>query len=513
MVKRVLYWLILLGCVLGRIVFASDSDYYFVEDVLLGTSMHNSRDAEWRPGEGIALEVTGLAPWGEGRLAVATRKGDVWLLEGTEGPVEGIRYRRFASGLDEPLGLMRSDEHLYVAQRSEITRLADTDGDGVADDFRVAGKGWHVSGAYHGYAYGPVEDGQGRLWATLNLDMGPKSNNAAPWRGWGVCLQPDGTVKPMCAGMRSPFGLGRNAHGDVFFTDQQGNWVPTNSLHHLREGAYYGNPDGMAPAARDDSPVKPLTGPVDGLPYPEAVEKIPQLAPPAIWFPYNKMGRSRTGITLENSGGTFGPFEGQLLIGEFTLSRVGRVTLEQVDGVYQGACYPFLKGFPSAVLQTALGADGRSLFVGMSNRGWSSLGSAAYGLQRVRWTGKTPFEVREMKVRRDGFELQFTRAADAATAGDASSYQLIRYTYPLHARYGGEEILKESLRVTQARLATDGRSVRLTCEGLRPYFVHELHYGALRCAAEGKPPWHDRAYYTINRLPSGSTSAASSPTE
>ncbi len=490
-----------LGAIGGQGLAAEPaSPYYEIEDILLGSVMHNPRDAEWRPGEGIAMEASGLAFAGPDRLAIAIRKGEVWMLDGVEGPADQIRYTLFASGLDEPLGLLWRNGRLLVCQRTEVTELVDRDGDQVADAYLTVGKGWHVSGNYHGYAYGPVEDDEGRLWVTLNLGMGAKANNDLPWRGWGLCLQPDGTVEPMCAGMRSPCGLGRNRAGDVFFTDQQGNWIPTNSLHHLRRGAYYGNPEGMKPAELPGSPVRPLAERVDGEPYPLALAKVPQLVPPSVWFPYEKMGRSRTGIAPDNSRGLFGPFQDQLLIGEFTTNKIGRVFLEKVNGNYQGACFPFLEGFPCAVLQTAMSSKG-TLVVGMSNRGWSSLGTAAYGLQRVRWSGRTPFEVLEMRARADGFELIFTDPVDSVSAGDVKSYRLSSYTYLLQARYGGEEILTRKVTIRRAEVSSDGLRVRLLCEPLRRFFVHELDYGGVRSSRDGTPPWHDRAFYTLNEIP------------
>lgn len=476
-----------------------DNRFYAADDILLGTSLSNSRAADWEPGDGLVLEVTGLAAMDGDRLAVAIRKGEVWFLDGVHGAPETIRYRRFASGLDEPLGLLRKDGALLVTQRSEVTELRDTDGDDVADAYLTAGKGWNVSGNYHGYAYGPAVDGNGDLWVTLNVDMGDKSNNDAPWHGWGLRLRPDGTVEPMCAGMRSPCGLGANIRGDLFFTDQQGQWIPTNSLHHLRRGAYYGNPMGMAPATAPGSPVRRLAAEVDGLPYPEALARLPQLVAPAVWFPYGSMGRSRTGIRADTSKGAFGPYAGQLFIGEFTGSGIDRVFLEKVGGDYQGACFPFLAGFPCAVMQMEFGSDG-SMFVGMSNRGWSSLGSASYGLQRVRWTGEVPFEASEMRATPDGFQLTFTQPVDPDTATDAASYAMTSFTYPLHSAYGGNEILKQEVGIIAASVSEDHLHVRLHCQGLRPFFVHSLSYNGVR-SLTGEQPWHDRAHYTLNRIP------------
>ncbi|MCB1098973.1 MAG: hypothetical protein KDN22_25600 [Verrucomicrobiae bacterium] len=476
-----------------------DDRFYTVDDILLGSTTDNSRAADWKPGDGLVLEATGLAMMDGNRLAVAIRKGEVWFLDGVSGDPEKITYTQFATGLDEPLGLLRRDGALLLTQRSEVTELRDTDGDDIADSYLTLAKGWNVSGNYHGYAYGPALDKNGDLWVTLNLDIGEGANNSAPWRGWGMRLKADGTVEPMCAGMRSPCGLGSNAAGDLFFTDQQGNWIPTNTLHHLRKGVFYGNPEGMAPAAAPDSPVKPLVAKIVDEPYPEALTKLPQLVPPAVWFPYGTMGRSRTGIKLDTTQGKFGPYSGQLFIGEFTTSKVGRVFLEKIDGEYQGACFPFLNGFPCAVMQMEFGADG-SMFVGMSNRGWSSLGSAAYGLQRLRWTGEIPFEVKEMRARADGFELTFTRPVAPDTATNPTSYEMTSFTYPLHSAYGGDEILRQNVPVTAASVSDDRLRVTLTCGGLRPFFVHALRYKGVR-SSNGALPWHDRAYYTLNRIP------------
>ena len=430
---------------------------------------------------------------------MAIRKGEVWILDGVYGNPDKVTYKRFASGLDEPLGLLRRGDSLLLTQRTEVTELVDTDDDGDADQYLTVGKGWNASGNYHGYAYGPIEDNNGELWVTLNIDLGDKADNDAPWRGWGVRLNPDGGVEPMCAGMRSPCGLGRNLEGDLFFTDQQGNWIPTNSLHHLRKGVFYGNPTGMKPADRSGSPVVPLAASPDGVPYPEALKMLPQLVPPAVWFPYGKMGRSRTDIALDTTDGAFGPYAGQLFIGEFTTSKVGRVFLEKVDGEYQGACFPFMEEFASAVMQMEFGRDG-SMFVGMTNRGWSSLGSASYGLQRVRWNGAVPFEVKEMRARSDGFELSFTRPVDPATAARPDSYRMTSFTYPLQSAYGGDEIMPENVTIAKATVSEDGQRVHLQCHGLRPHFVHELHYLGVR-SKRGEEPWHARAYYTLNRIP------------
>ena len=124
----------------------------------------------------------------------------------------------------------------------------------------------------------------------------------------------------------------------MFMADQQGNWVPACSLHHLRAGVFLGNGETLKTLDLPGSTVK-LSAPVPkDVPYPEALKALPELKPPAVWFPYHKIGESTTDIVCDQSGGKFGPFDGQLFCSDFTSALISRVYLEKVNGEYQGAC-------------------------------------------------------------------------------------------------------------------------------------------------------------------------------
>lgn len=493
---------------------ADENEYYRVISIATPKSATDSRSKTWKPApDGLALEVSGMTLLDDGRLAVAIRKGEVWILDGVyDDPPENVTYSRFATALHEPLGLLQKDGDLYTAQRTELTRMRDVDGDGVADEYLTAAKGWGVTGHYHEYAYGPKLDGEGNLWITLNIGLGLRGDQLkrivpdaalgykqGRWRGWGMKVKTDGTLIPVCAGMRSPSGLGANAAGDMFYTDQQGNWVATNSLHHMREGVFFHHAEALASMNQPGSPIRGVERVPGGIPLPQALKQFKQLRPPAVWFPYKKMGQSTTDIMLDASQGKFGPFAGQLFVGEFTQAGISRVFLEKVDGEYQGACFPFRLGIASAVLRLAQGRDG-SMFVGLTNRGWSSLGTASYGLQRLVWTGKTPFEIKEMRALPGGFELAFTSPVDAQSAGDVASYAMNSHTYLYHSAYGSDEIQNKTLRISSADVSQDRMRVRLMVDGLRELFVHELSATGVRDEA-GQPLLHTDAYYTLNRIP------------
>ncbi len=434
----------------------------------------------------IVLEVGGLDVTSDGRPIVATRRGDLWIVEGAwDEPPFDCTFIHYAGGLHEPLGLRWIDGAAYTVQRAELTRLRDTDGDDRADLYETVCDSWGVSGNYHEFAYGPKLDGAGRLWVTLNLGYcGGLGKSSVPWRGWAVTIGLDGSLTPVCGGLRSPNGLGANASGDMFFTDNQGEWVGTCKLSHLAPGDWHGHPSGEDWYVR--AGMRPWRGEED-------------FKPPAVWFPYGRMGQSASDILLDDTGGKFGPFSGQLFVGDQTNATVMRVFLEKVQGAWQGASFPFRTGFDCGVNRMCFGPDG-SMLVGLTNRGWGSLGRRPWGLQRLAYTGVEPFEVLSMEAKPDGFLLTFTEPVDPATATDSASWSMRSFTYLRHAQYGSPEVEGRDLAVRRADVAADGRSVRLRVDGLRPRFVCELHAGGVR-NLRGEPLLHAEAYYTLNAVP------------
>lgn len=501
---RVSFFLLLTLVVAGPVVGQQrENDFYRLETLVSAQAKTHSRDKRWRPDTNeVVLEVTGMTTLDDDRLAVAIRKGEIWILSNLDGDPRNIEYSLFADALHDPMGLVYKDGTFYTAQRAELTAIRDTDGDGYADEYANVTSGWGVTGNYHEYSYGPKFDSQGNFWVTLNMGMGDHADNGDDlWRGWGIKISPNGKITPVCSGMRSPSGFEANAQGDMFFTDQQGNWIATCSLHHMREDSFFGHPWGLRSPHSDQYPTTQEVEKIStGVPWPDALPRIRNLKPPAVWFPYKKVGQSATDVVLDNTNGNFGPFAGQLFIGEFRLSEINRVFLEKVGGEYQGACFRFRSGFDSAVVRMDFNEEGQ-MFVGLTNRGWSSLGSSAYGLQRLVWTGKVPFEIKEMRAKPDGFELEFTRPVDMESAMNLKSYRMKNYTYLLQAKYGSPEILTQKNSIQDVSVSDDGLTVRLTVDGMRQGYVHELTCINLK-SRQGDTLLHPNGYYTLNRIPS-----------
>jgi azurin/glucose/arabinose dehydrogenase len=465
--------------------------------------------------EGVVLEVGGLETMPDGRLAVATRRGDVWLIE-NPGGANGSQphYTRFARGLHEALGLTYRDGALLTTQRSELTRLRDTDGDGRADRYETV-YDWPLSGNYHEYSFGPVFSPAGDMYVTLNLAWIGYGESFVKWRGWMLELAPDGTMTPVATGFRSPSSFGFNLDGDLFYAENQGDWVGSGGISQVKRGDFEGNPKGLKWSGEPGSPVtlKPTDIPDTGEPKFEVAKRVPHLVTPAVWIPHGILGISTSAILVDSTRGAFGPFAGQLFVGDQGQSRIMRVALEKVSGVYQGVVFPFREGFMSGVFREVWGKDG-SMYVGQTSRGWGATGRAPYGLQRLVWTGKVPFEAHHVSARPDGFEITFTQPVDRTTAGDPASYAVNSFIYKYHHIYGSPPINQLAHAVRAVEVAKDGRSARIVVDSLRQGYVHEIRMSGVR-SASGAPLLHDVGYYTVNRIPAGAklavTSQASRP--
>ena len=462
----------------------------------------------------LYLEVGGLATMPDGRLAVSTRRGEIWIVENPyQKDSHQTYYRRFASGLHEILGLAYKDGVFYCSQRGELTKITDTDRDGVADFYEPIYQ-FELSGNYHEYTYGPVFDKNGDMLVTLNLAwVGFGEGKFSKWRGWLVKIKPDGTLEPHSAGLRSPAGYSINEEGDIFYGENQGDWVGSGRVTHLAKGDFAGNPGGLKWAKEPNSPFKLTLEeiPDNNLPMFEAAKKVKNLKLPAVWFPHAIMGISTSDIIQDTTKGRFSPFPGQYFVADQGQSKVMRMYLEKVNGVYQGFCINYREGFQSGILRERFGLDG-SMFVGMTSRGWGSTGKADFGLQRLVWNGLTPFEIHEIHAKSDGFEISFTQPVDVKSVKNAASYALRSYIYEYHHQYGSPIINVKDLKIKGISVSADKKTVRISLDGIRQFYIHEFVLKGIM-NEEGEPLLHETAYFTLNQIPAGDKLALNESTK
>ena len=480
-----------------------------------------------RSPEGTLLEVGGLCTMPDGNLAIATRRGDVYIVENPTSPKP--YFRKFASGLHELLGIAYKNGSLYVAQRGELTRLQDANMDGKADIFETI-YAWPLSGNYHEYSYGPKIAPDGSFYVTLNLGFGDvwwSGTSFVPWRGWALHIFEDGSMEPWATGLRSPCGISM-IDGELFYTDNQGDWMGSGSIMPIKKGAFLGNPGGLVWTNMPNSPLKLTQEAIfskvnpriefseDGRrAKPENIEKesyktladikkdVPELQMPAVWLPHGVLGISNSEI-VKIPKGVFGPFEEQLLVGDQGQSKISRVFMEKVKGELQGCAWDFRSGFQSGVLRMSWANDG-SLFVGETNRGWGSAGEANEGMQRLYWNSFMPFEMKTVKAMPDGFEIEFTKPIDKKKAANLSSYLVESFNYKYTPVYGSPPMNLKKCPVKGVKVSEDGLTVRIIVGDLKQYYIHKISLDGIRDQDSSYSLVHSTAYYTLNNIPDGAS--------
>nr|WP_245942207.1 c-type cytochrome [Algoriphagus chordae] len=484
--------------------------------------------------EGTLLEVGGMTMLPNGDLGVATRRGDVFIVEN---PTSSKPFfRKFASGLHEILGLHYEDGAFYMAQRGELTKLVDTDQDGTADLYETV-YAWPISAHYHEYSFGPKVGPDGSFFVSANVAFGDqewwRGESRVPMRGWIMKINRDGTMEPYATGMRSPAGLGML--GDkLVYTENQGDYMGSGGLWFIDKGDFTGHPAGLAWTGLPNSPLKltaeefnkvvdpqKIPNGTGGFKKPENVidvpyitmaqakEQLPDLKLPAVWLPHGIQGISNSEPIVIPEG-YFGPFEGQVLVGDQGQSKIMRVILEEVNGVMQGASIDFRSGFQSGILRMVWAPD-KSLFIGETNRGWGSAGEANEGLQRLVWNHNIPFEMRTVKAQPDGFLIEFTKPVDKASAEDLTSYTVESFTYKYFPVYGSPPVDNKTLKILGVEVAADGMSARIAVEGLREDYVHKLSVNGVRAVEGSFSIVHPDAYYTLHNIPAGAKMVIKTP--
>ena len=458
----------------------------------------------------IVMEAGGLSFNDEGNLAIVTRRGEVWIVNNPQS--DNPSFSRFGQGLHEPLGIAYQEGAYYIAQRGELVRLEDSNGDGYADLYQTIYR-WPLTGNYHEYSYGPKFLPNGDMLVTLNLSWIGYGASLTDWRGWMLRITPEGEMTPFATGLRSPLGFALNAEGDIFYTENEGDWVGSGWMTHLEEGDFAGHPEGLRWTEMEGSPLDLRFDDIDdseGLTLYEQSQNIPEIKNPATWFPHTIMGISTSDILLIENDDQVGPFAGQFLVGDQGHSKIMRVYHEKVNGEYQGAVFNFREGFQSGIVKLEWGPDDQ-IYVGMTSRGWGSTGRDQYGVQRMRWNGEIPFEMQKINAESNGFTLTFTEPVDHQSAMDINNYSVTDFTYRYDAAYGSPVINRQNKTITRLSVADDGMSVRLYVDGLREGYINEVQAAGVLNEA-GQNLLHPAGYYTLNNLPEGERSAVADGT-
>ena len=427
------------------------------------------------------MRISALDFFSDGRAAVATMNGDVWIVSGLDVKLEKVVWKRFAVGLFEPLGLRIVKDTVYVHGRDQITRLHDLNADGEADFYECFNNDRTLWSSYHAFAFDLQTDSAGNFYYVVG------GNQLGTKRDWHASLfrvSPDGAKTAVVAtGFRAPNGMGIGPHDEIAVSDNQGHWIPASKISLVTPGGFYGH---VADPRLDKN-----------APAPASFE------PPVCYIPMS-MDNS-TGGQVWVTGGKWGPFEGRMLSTSYGKASLLAVLDEKVDGVAQGGAITLPVKFTSGIMRARFNPrDGQLYVTGL--KGWQSGGARDGCFQRVRYTGQPVHLPVGLHVGKGEIAISFPEPLATADANDAASFSIEQYNYKWWSTYGSPDLSlakpgekgRDKVEVTAAKLSADGKTVTLSVPGLQPVMQMEIR---LRLRAADGAEIQTVIGNTINKVP------------
>jgi len=418
------------------------------------------------------VRFTGLDFFADGRVAVCSWDGDVWLVEvpqassAKEQPrALTLRWQRIASGLFQPLGLKIVDGRIHVICRDQLAVLHDLNGDGEIDFYECLNNDHQVTEHFHEFAMGLQTDAEGNFYYA-------KSGRHAlpaivPHHGTLLRVSRDGSRTDILAtGFRAANGVCLNPDGSFVVTDQEGFWNPKNRINWVTldpsgKPRFYGN----------------MLGYHDVTDSSDAA-----MEPPLCWIT-NAFDRSPAELVWVNSD-RWGPLNGSLLNLSYGYGKVFVVPHEKVRGVMQGGMIELpLPPFPTGIMRGRFHpADGQLYLCGMF--AWAGNATQPGGFYRLRATGRPMYLPAGLHATKAGLKITFTEPIDR-TAIDVRNVHVKTWSLKRTANYGSDHYNEKPLAIHGAALSADGKTLTLDIPEIRPTWCMEIKY-ALR-SADGKP--------------------------
>ncbi len=421
------------------------------------------------------MRFTGLDFFTDGRIAVCSWDGDVWIVE-TQARGK-LLWQRIATGLFQPLGLKIVDGKIHVICRDQLAVLHDLNGDGEIDFYECLNNDHQVTEHFHEFAMGLQTDAAGNFYYAKSGRHGLPA--VVPHHGTLLRIDRDGSkTEVLATGFRAANGVCLNPDGSFVVTDQEGFWNPKNRINWVTlapngKPKFYGN----------------MFGYTDVTDSPDAA-----MEPPLCWIT-NVFDRSPAELLWVESD-RWGPLNGALLNLSYGAGKVFLVPHERVQGVVQGGMIELpLPPFPTGVMRGRFHPhDGQLYLCGMF--AWA--GSATYpgGLYRLRATGRPMYLPSGLQATKTGIVLTFTNPLDPQTVA-AQNVQIKTWSLKRTAGYGSKHYDEKSLEVRNAALSSDRKTVRLEVPEIQPTWGMEIRF---EFGAEQGVPVRGVIHNTIHQL-------------
>jgi len=426
------------------------SDAYVVETIRLpNASMH--------PG--------GFDFFPDGRAALCTFEGDVFIISGLDQQLNHVVWQKFASGLNQPLGLKIVNDSIFVMCRDGLTCLKDLNGNGRADDYERVNNDLEITANLHEYVCDLQTDFEGNFYFTkggpINSD-GTGFDRIVSQHGTLMRLSPDGkNLRVVATGFRSPNGIGIGPEGELTCSDTMGAGTASR-INWIQQGGYYSVPElshWNPPPVGSEAPFCWLPDRVDNSPGGEV-----WVPPDARWGPWR-------GGLLHTSYGKCALFA--VLKEEVTDSTKPACCTQQM----QGGLVRFPLEFESGIMRARFNpADGQLYVAGL--RGSQMTAHTDGCLQRVRYTGGPVRMPIRLHAKKGGLEIRFACALNREAAGDPTHWTIETdngTSTDNQASPAGSSASK-TLAIKNVSVATDDCTVFVAIPDLKPVGQMSIKY-------------------------------------
>lgn len=451
----------------------------------------------------------------DGTVALASVSGDVWIVSGLDEKLESVRWKRFATGLFQPLGVKVVDGKVYILGRDQITRLHDINKDGEADFYENFNNDSVVTENYHEFALDLQTDSAGNFYYAKGAPWTPAVTS--PHQGCMLKVSKDGSkMEVFATGLRAPNGLGMGPNNELSVSDNQGHWMPANRLNTVKSGGFYGmvtaahremtfkSPDGKEYKANPSSLTDQAEQKQQFWGSPQSPIPLEGYDVPLCWIPM-QVDNSPGGEVWVPKGEKWGPFGGQMLHMSYGKCTLFNVLQETVDGVTQGGLVKFPIKFSSGIMRGRFSPkDGQLYASGL--RVWQTDAAKDGGFYRVRYTGQPITMPIGLKVTNTGIDLTFTAPLDEASAIDAQNFSVEQWNYLWTGAYGSPDVSaldpkkrgRDLVLIKSLKLSPDKKTLSLELEDRVPAMQMKIRYKIN--SADGKTI-DQEIYNTIHRIP------------
>lgn len=408
------------------------------------------------------LRFSGVDFLSDDRAVLTCFSGEVWIVDGLQEEAGRLKWKRYATGLNQPHGVKVVDGKIFVTGRDQITILHDRNGDGEADFYENFNNQVMAATNFHAFTMNLDTDSKGNFYFAKATPWPPFRNGVdaevTPHHGVLLRLPPDGSrLDVIASGLRNPNGLSIGPNDEIVYSDNEGNWVPTSKIHRIREGGFHG----FMPSAHR-------------TPVPTDFEK------PIAWVPHFKDNSTSAPIFITSSEWPE-ELQGDLLVTSYGRGTLSMVLKEEVGDQWQGSHFTLPLNFQSGLIHGRFHEDGHLYVAGLTS--WQSVshGGGWGSFHRVRYTGKPLFIPVAVDTKKGGLTLQFKEPLNEASATRIENYSLQQWTYPWTSQYGTRgkvysvnqigKTSPDTVTIDSIQISEDRKMVTLNIPTLRQNFA------------------------------------------